>query len=74
MASAAIVSAIISVVGVLFSVCSAMFVSGARWGQVRASLNDLEKDRVRHSDIAGIRDRLSRIEALFRLTLRDGEK
>ena len=37
-------------------------------------MNDLQRDRVRQSDVTGLRDRLSRIEGMFTLTLRDGER
>jgi len=51
-----------------------MFVSGTRWGRVEATLRDLQTDRVRQSDITGLRDRLSRIEGMFTLTLKDSER
>jgi hypothetical protein len=63
-----------SIITIVVSVCTSMFVSGTRWGRVEATLADLEKDRVRTADITGLRDRLSRIEGMFTLTLRDSER
>lgn len=68
------VEIMISVITIVVSVCTSMFVSGTRWGRVETSLADLEKDRVRTADITGLRDRLSRIEGMFTLTLRDSER
>lgn len=65
---------IIAVFGVILSVSTSMFVSGTRWGRVEASLRDLQQDRVRQSDITGLRDRLSRIEGMFTLTIKDNER
>lgn len=65
---------IISVTTFVMSVSVSMFVSGTRWGRVETSLRDLQSDRVRQSDITGLRDRLSRIEGMFTLTLKDGER
>lgn len=62
----------ISVAGFILSICASMFISGTRWGRVETSLRDLQADRVRQSDVTGLRDRLSRIEGMFTLTLRDG--
>lgn len=56
----------------VLSISVSMFVSGTRWGRVETTLRDLQQDRVRQSDITGLRDRLSRIEGMFTLTLKDG--
>lgn len=72
--SSAVVETVIAAVTFVASVGTSMFVSGTRWGRVETQLVDLEKDRVRQSDINGLRDRLSRIEGMFTLTLRDGER
>lgn len=64
----------ISVAGFILSVCVSMFVSGTRWGRVETSLRDLELDRVRQGDITGLRDRLSRIEGMFTLTLKEHDR
>lgn len=69
-----VVNIIISVVGFVLSVSVSMFVSGTRWGRVETIMNDLQQDRVRQSDMMGLRDRLSRIEGMFTLTLKDGER
>ena len=66
--------AIIGVITFVLSVATSMFVSGTRWGRVETSLNDLQSDRVRQADITGLRDRLSRIEGMFTLTLKGGER
>lgn len=68
------ISLIIGVVTFLISVSVSIFISGTRWGEVRTGLNDLQKDRVRQSDVTGLRDRLSRIEGMFTLTLKDGDR
>lgn len=68
------IMAIIGVITFVMSVSVSMFVSGTRWGRVETSLRDLQSDRVRQSDITGLRDRLSRIEGMFTLTLKDGER
>lgn len=74
MNSATTISIVIGLITLVMSVSVSMFISGSRWGQVQSSLTDLQKDRVRHADIASVRDRLSRIEAIFTLTLKDGGK
>ena len=71
MVSDTTITVIISVVTFVLSVSVSMFVSGTRWGQVQSTLNDLQKDRVRQSDVTGLRDRLSKIEGMFTLTLRE---
>ena len=65
------VNVIIGVITFVLSVSVSMFVSGTRWGRVQASLTDLQNDRVRQSDLTGINDRLSRIDGMFILTLKD---
>jgi len=72
--SSTTISAVIGVVTFILSVGVSMFVSGTRWGRVEATLRDLQTDRVRQSDITGLRDRLSRIEGMFTLTLKDSER
>lgn len=68
------IQTIIGVATFLVSVAVSMFVSGTRWGRVETSLRDLQLDRVRQADITGLRDRLSRIEGMFTLTLKDGDR
>jgi len=68
------INLIIGVITFVMSVSVSMFVSGTRWGRVEATLRDLQTDRVRQSDITGLRDRLSRIEGMFTLTLKDSER
>lgn len=68
------IEALIGVITFVVSVASAMFISGTRWGRIETTLQDLQQDRVRQSDITGLRDRLSRIEGMFTLTLRDGDR
>jgi hypothetical protein len=65
---------IIGAITFVMSVSVSMFVSGTRWGRVETTLNDLQQDRVRQTDMIGLRDRLSRIEGMFTLTLKDGER
>jgi len=72
--SGAVINIIIGIVTFLLSVSVSMFVSGTRWGRVEAIMNDLQHDRVRQSDVIGLRDRLSRIEGMFTLTLKDGDR
>lgn len=67
------ISLIIGVVAFLLSVSVSMFISGTRWGRLETKLDDLQEDRVRKSDIKGFSDRLSRIEGMFTLTLKDGD-
>lgn len=68
------VMAIIGVVTFVLSVATSMFVSGTRWGRVETTLRDLQLDRVRQADITGLRDRLSRIEGMFTLTLKGEDR
>jgi hypothetical protein len=68
------VNIIISIVTILISVSASMFISGTRWGRVETMMADLTNDRVRQADINGVRDRLSRIEGMFTLSLKDGAK
>lgn len=68
------VTIIIGVVTLLLSVSASMFVSGSRWGRVETSLRDLQQDRVRQSDINALRERLSRIEGMFTLSLKDSDR
>lgn len=74
MISSTAINVIIGVVTFVLSISVSMFVSGTRWGRVEASMRDLQTDRVRQSDITGLRDRLSRIEGMFTLTLKDGDR
>jgi len=74
MTTATVIQVVIGVITFVLSVSVSMFVSGTRWGRVEAIMNDLQRDRVRQSDVTGLRDRLSRIEGMFTLTLRDGER
>lgn len=68
------IMAIIGVVTFVLSVATSMFVSGTRWGRVETTLRDLQTDRVRQGDITGLRDRLSRIEGMFTLTLKGEDR
>lgn len=63
------ISIIISIATFVLSVATSMFVSGTRWGRVETIMTDLQNDRVRQADITGLRDRLSRIEGMFTLTI-----
>lgn len=74
MISDATLNIIIGIITIVISVSTSMFVSGSRWGRVESKLSDLETDRVRQSDMNGIRDRLSRIEGMFTLTIRETER
>lgn len=65
------INLLIGVATFILSVSVSMFVSGTRWGRVESSLNDLQRDRVRQSDITAVRDRLSRIEGMFTLKIKD---
>lgn len=68
------IQVVIDVITIVLSVCISMFVSGTRWGRVETSLHDLQLDRVRQSDVTALRDRLSKIEGMFTLTLRDSDR
>lgn len=68
------IEAAIAVVTFISSVSASAFISGTRWGRVESTLQDLQQDRVRQNDITGLRDRLSRIEGMFTLTLKDGDR
>lgn len=72
--SATVVNVVIDIITIVLSVSVSMFVSGTRWGRVETSLRDLELDRVRQGDITGLRDRLSKIEGMFTLTLREHDR
>jgi len=72
--NATVINLLIGVVTFVLSVSVSMFVSGTRWGRVETIMNDLQQDRVRQTDVTGLRDRLSRIEGMFTLTLRDGDR
>ena len=68
------ITVIIGIVTFLVSVSASMFLSGSRWGRVETSLRDLQTDRVRQSDINALRERLSRIEGMFTLSLKDVDR
>jgi hypothetical protein len=68
------ISVIIGAITFVMSVSVSMFVSGTRWGRVETQLQDLQTDRVRQSDIAGLRERLSRIDGMFTLTFKGEER
>jgi cytochrome oxidase Cu insertion factor (SCO1/SenC/PrrC family) len=55
------VSILIAAVGVIVSICSSVFVAGARWGRVEG-------------DMRSMSDRLAKIEGMFTLKLRDGDR
>lgn len=74
MISGTAVEAIIGVLTFLLSVSASMFVSGTRWGRVETTLRDLQQDRVKQGDINAVRERLSKIEGMFTLTLKDGDR
>jgi hypothetical protein len=67
------VEVIVAVCTFIASVGSAAFISGTRWGRIETTLSDIEKDRVRQSDIKGISERLAKIEGMFTLRLKDGQ-
>ena len=71
MGTAITIQVVIDIVTIVLSVCVSMFVSGTRWGRVETTLRELQTDRVRQNDITGLRDRLSKIEGMFTLTLKD---
>lgn len=52
------VSILIAAIGVVVSVCSAMFVAGSRWGRVEG-------------DMRSMSDRLAKIEGMFTLQLKN---
>lgn len=68
------IEALIAAMTFVMSVGTSMFISGTRWGRVETKLTDLEKNKATQDDMNGIRDRLSRIEGMFTLTLKDGER
>ena len=74
MSSGTTLTVVIDAIAFVISVATSMFVSGTRWGRVETSLNDLQLDRVRKSDLEGISNRLSRLEGMFTLTLKSGER
>lgn len=74
MMNATTLNVMIGVITFVLSVSVSMFVSGTRWGRVETTLRDLQQDRVRQNDITGLRDRLSRIEGMFTLTLKDSDR
>ncbi len=74
MDSSTTVNIIIGIVTFVLSVSVSMFVSGTRWGRVETTLFDLQKDRVRQSDVAELNTRLARIEGMFTLTLVGDER
>lgn len=61
---------IVALVTFVCSVGSAAFVSGTRWGRIEATLNDIQKDRVRQTDMRAVSERLARIEGMFTLQLK----
>lgn len=74
MLSDATINIIIGIITVILSISTSMFISGTRWGRVESTLLDLQQDRVRQSDINSIRNRLSRIEGMFTLTIKKNER
>jgi hypothetical protein len=55
------ISILIAGVGVIISICSSVFVAGARWGRVEG-------------DMRSMSDRLAKIEGMFTLKLRDRDR
>lgn len=54
------ISIVISLVGMVVSICGSMFVAGSRWGRVEG-------------DMRSMSDRLAKIEGMFTLRLRDSD-
>jgi hypothetical protein len=68
---------IVDVASVLVSWVGAAFIAGSRWGQVRGDLDALRREKDTHATSAEVRsiaERLARIEGMFELRLRDGDK
>jgi len=74
MDSGTVVTIVSGIVTFISSVSVSMFISGTRWGRVETIMQDLQQDRVRNTDMMGLRDRLSRIEGMFTLTLKDSDR
>ena len=74
MVSDTTINVVIGVITFVMSVSVSMFISGTRWGRVETTMRDLQQDRVRQGDITGLRDRLSRIEGMFTLTLKGEDR
>jgi hypothetical protein len=55
------ISILIAGVGVIISICSSVFVAGARWGRVEG-------------DMRSMSDRLAKIEGMFTLKLLDRDR
>lgn len=74
MVSDTTINVVIGIVTFVMSISVSMFISGTRWGRVETTMRDLQQDRVRQGDITGLRDRLSRIEGMFTLTLKGEDR
>jgi hypothetical protein len=66
-----LVAALISGAGFLLSVSGSFFIAGSRWGEVKAKLAELERDKVTTGDVRAMGERLARIEGMFELKLRE---
>jgi hypothetical protein len=62
---------VIAVAGFVLSVASSFFIAGSRWGEVKAKLAELERDKVTTGDVRAMGERLARIEGMFELKLRE---
>lgn len=69
------ITLLVTSVGFLGSVASALFIAGIRWGSVRARLDFMEKSVERlasKEQLAGVKEDIAEIRGMFRMTLRDG--
>jgi hypothetical protein len=72
--SPVIISAIISVIGFVLSVGSAMFISGTRWGEMKGKVNTIE-DRTRNFetvqlDMAVLKHDVAEIKGMFTMKIK----
>lgn len=72
--TAILISAAISVVGLLLSIASAMFISGSRWGELKGKVNTIE-DRTRNfetvqTDMAVLKHDVAEIKGMFTMKIK----
>lgn len=65
---------LIAAVGFVFSVGTSAFISGVRWGTVKARLDMVESmvtNAATKDQLAGVKEDVAEIKGMFRMTLRN---
>jgi hypothetical protein len=73
--SPAVVSVVISGVGLVLSLAGSAFIAGLRWGTVKTRIDMLEQSQgqlATKDQLAGVKEDVAEIKGMFRMTLKDG--